>query len=343
MSRRVRARASTSQAAPIEEETTIQPYLSVPPPIFVDSECQEWYDSRWILLSKFGEAILRQHRQGASWLFLHHQHNGQSKYIVVDEEYLCRLLGLNNEGSMFYFTYVNGEQRTATESTWKRDGALRRFDIPLGMDNQESREVRVKYMEPRDRLVCYLLHHNVIPRSSNKHKLRIEDFYVVDKLCHGLGHCNGIPMARLLLSRMWEVVHSSHEDKAFVFPLLISKILVNEGVEVDGEYCFNNEDNVIDVNCLSHLGLRRRVVANVVNWYNVQRRTYAQGLEQSQGTRQPSLEVDEENFQELPMREFQQLMVREMRQHRSEMRAYMERMEDTLRDSMGQRRPRRGC
>ncbi|OMO99701.1 hypothetical protein CCACVL1_03676 [Corchorus capsularis] len=227
----------------------------------------------------------------------------KGKYIVVDEEYLCRLLDLNNEGSMFYFTYVNGEQKTATESTWKRDGALRRFDIPLGMDNQGNRELRVKYMEPRDRLVCYLLHHNVIPRSSNKHKLRIEDFYVVDKLCHGLGHCNGIPMVWLLLSRMWEVVHSSHEDKAFVFPLLISKILVNEGVEVDGEYCFNNEDNVSDVNCLSHLDLRRRVISNEVHWYNVQRRTYAQGLEQSQGTRQPSLEVDEENFQELPMRE----------------------------------------
>ncbi|MEI4896674.1 hypothetical protein Q8G71_35885, partial [Klebsiella pneumoniae] len=74
----------------------------------------------------------------------------------------------------------------------------------------------------------------------------------------------------------------------------------------------------------------------------VQRRTYAQGLEQSQGTRQPSLEVDEEIFQELPMREFQRLMVQEMRQHRSEMRAYVERMEDTLRDYMGQRRPRRG-
>ncbi|OMO55660.1 Peptidase A1 [Corchorus capsularis] len=226
----------------------------------------------------------------------------KGKDIVVDEEYLCQMLGLNNEGSMFYFIYVDGEQRTATESTWKRDGALRRFDIPLGMDNQGNREVKVKYMEPRDRLVCYLLHHNVIHRSSNKHKFRIEDFYVVDKLCHGLGRCGGIPMAKLLLSRIWEVVNSTYDYKTFVFPLLISKILINEGVEVDGELHFNNEGNVINVSCLSHLGVKRRVIANSAHWCNVHRRTYEQGLEQPHVEGQPPLEVNEENFQELPMR-----------------------------------------
>ncbi|OMO94914.1 hypothetical protein CCACVL1_05702 [Corchorus capsularis] len=306
ISRRVRARASTSQVPPNEEDNAAQPFLDVPPPIFVDNDCREWYGTRYnnsFIIEKVLPTNVDQ-ELGVSQLFVNRgweslQVDGyyypnlvkqfyanmdkdrdgheyiintmvKGKYIVVDEEFLCQLFGLNNDGSMFYFTCTDGEQNTATEGTWKRDDALQIFDIPLGMDNQGNREVKVKYMEPRDRLVCYLLHHNVIPRSSNKHKLRIEEFYVVDKLCHELGRCDGIPML---------------------------------GVEVDGEIDFNNEGNVINVNCLSHLGIKRRVIANHSHWCNVHRRTHEQGQEQPHVEVPPPLEVNgEENFQELPMR-----------------------------------------
>ncbi|CAH9085518.1 unnamed protein product, partial [Cuscuta epithymum] len=63
-------------------------------------------------------------------------------------------------------------------------------------------DLKARVLEPRERLIAYLLSFNILPRSSDTHVLRRVDLYLMYKMINGLGEIEGIPLAPLIMTEM---------------------------------------------------------------------------------------------------------------------------------------------
>ncbi|GAB2279711.1 hypothetical protein Dimus_014351 [Dionaea muscipula] len=76
--------------------------------------------------------------------------------------------------------------------------------------------------------ICLVL--MCFPRANSRNEMRHSDIYVLDKIIHGLGEREPIPLAPILIQEMREVVHSPFKTKALCFSVLISCLLRRAGV-----------------------------------------------------------------------------------------------------------------
>jgi len=106
-----------------------------------------------------------------------------------------------------------------SSDSWTRYEALGWFDVPLVSTPQGFLEIKEKYMEVRDRMFVYLIHHNVLPRRISLHTANLFDLYVADKLSHGLGALERLSPAPFIPKSIWDVV-SPFSQKSLFFQFL---------------------------------------------------------------------------------------------------------------------------
>ena len=90
-------------------------------------------------------------------------------------------------------------------------------------------------MEIPHRLVAYMLGHNVDPKGGDVNTVRVTDLYYMDKLIFGIERDKPLPLADIVIDVIGEFLKPSRFIRKPIFPVLISRMLVKEGVDVSDE------------------------------------------------------------------------------------------------------------
>ncbi|CAH9089357.1 unnamed protein product [Cuscuta europaea] len=104
----------------------------------------------------------------------------------------------------------------------------------------------------RTRLLMYFYSFNVMPRASIYNKIRSVDLYFAYRMHTGLDPHEGIPLSGIIIKQLWSAVLSNNQDKAFIFPILLSKIFQHFGVSFRGEE-EREMHAVLDDSVMTHL------------------------------------------------------------------------------------------
>ncbi|CAH9098915.1 unnamed protein product [Cuscuta epithymum] len=105
----------------------------------------------------------------------------------------------------------------------------------FGLQGHELMTKNLGQPHIRARLLMYLYSFNVMPRASGYNKIRNADLYFAYRMLAGLGRCEGIPLSSIIIKQLWSAALSNNQDKAFIFPILLSNIFEHFGVSFRGE------------------------------------------------------------------------------------------------------------
>ena len=104
------------------------------------------------------------------------------------------------------------------------------------MKKQHGREfILAKRFDVHPRLFAYMLGFNIESKSSEVNELRVSDLYIMDKVFHGMVNVPGIQLAPIIFKSMWDIHKHKIKNKNFLYPVLISKLLVRLRVNVENE------------------------------------------------------------------------------------------------------------
>ena len=116
--------------------------------------------------------------------------------------------------------------------------------IPWGTSRSDDRQILLaKHLSIRDRLAVYMMSFNIMSRSSSLKEVCISNLYLLHKMMHGPGDIAGIPLAAIIIDYILEVARTKREKKVFVFPILISRLLVSARVDIDNEVTRRTTDS----------------------------------------------------------------------------------------------------
>ena len=175
------------------------------------------------------------------------------------------------------------------KTNWSKEEALARLGIEITRQYEGREQMLVKGLDVRPRLAAYMISFNVDPKASGLNELRVSDLFILDKMFNGLGRIAGIPLAPIILNSMWDVFKHKNVNKNFCFPVLLSRLLVGQGVDVRGEKVLQTkEKDVVTAFTLQDLNLR---VINDV-WVNPQRQEAARGADNVEGEEQAEMEEE---------------------------------------------------
>ncbi|XP_071911330.1 uncharacterized protein [Coffea arabica] len=107
--------------------------------------------------------------------------------------------------------------------------------VRLGVEYKATRKigrysVLTSSFSKSQRLLIYLFASNIIPRASGTNEARTSDIYFLDKMEHGLGNIQGIPLGSIITNHMWAVVRSNDIKHAFPYPRFLTFEFQRAGV-----------------------------------------------------------------------------------------------------------------
>lgn len=154
--------------------------------------------------------------------------------IELTTDFLAELLHVPNDGP-----FVNYNQYDTVFSD--PDFGFHAATIRLTYDRSQT-GTRLSILPTSipliDRLICYFISNNIIPRKSGNNELRNMDIYIIDKMLNGLGDVSALPAASIILAHMRYFAHlvslKSIKNHA-PFSITISRILTACGVDFTGE------------------------------------------------------------------------------------------------------------
>ena len=150
--------------------------------------------------------------------------------LRISTDQIAAYLGCPTEGIIL----ETWHSHSSYEDSWSKDGALERFDIQTELSHGRQ-IILAKRFDVRPRLFIYLLGFNVEPRIRGMKELRICDLYLMDKVFNGMGDTRSIQLAPTILKSIWDVQKHKTHNRTFVFPILITQLLMRAGVDVTNE------------------------------------------------------------------------------------------------------------
>ncbi|OMO61746.1 hypothetical protein CCACVL1_23278 [Corchorus capsularis] len=281
------------KAAPSSQTPTLPPPIPIPPPCddtprFISKFAKKWYDdhcnntfvvektidpdidAHYGVSMKFGilgwENVLQIKGKYYNELVLEFYANVKNrsdekglpirsvvkgKDVEISIAKIDKLLNLTPKGEPveFHLSQLKGND------TWNKDVAAKRF----GVKPDEKLTYKTKFLDIPPRLVAYMLHFNMEPKASSRNELRTQDIFVMEKMFFGLDTLEGIPLSPFIIGAMWDVITSNNEDKAIVFPLIISRLLEEERVDVIGaREVFTTKSDILDARTMADFRYRKQ-------------------------------------------------------------------------------------
>nr|XP_027083704.1 uncharacterized protein LOC113706005 [Coffea arabica] len=116
--------------------------------------------------------------------------------------------------------------------SWNMLEALVRLGVEYRATRTTGRySVLTSSFPESQRLLIYLFSSNIIPRASGTNEARTSDIYFLDKMEHGLGNIEGIPLGSIITNHMWTVVRSNDIKHAFPYPRFLTLKFQRAGVD----------------------------------------------------------------------------------------------------------------
>ncbi|OMO83282.1 hypothetical protein COLO4_22610 [Corchorus olitorius] len=146
--------------------------------------------------------------------------------IEINAEFIANFLKVEDRGP--HMRVHNAEVKS--EVTWFRSIAMESFGVNL-IKKYGRQVIPANQLEVKHRVMPYILAHNVMPKSSSSKEVSVADLYIMDKMINGFIHygVEGIPLGPIIFNFNFncirKVVSSGRDDKNFVFPDLITRIL----------------------------------------------------------------------------------------------------------------------
>ncbi|GAB4843651.1 hypothetical protein Ancab_013615 [Ancistrocladus abbreviatus] len=151
--------------------------------------------------------------------------------ISITRDYLARLLRVANEEE----PYVQLKQLVGSDLGFKLDSALARARVKPTNRGGKWKIYTRKFCI-HDRLIIYFIGYNVMPRaSSGGNEARYADVYFLDTMRVRLERIRGVPLAPIMISSIRDVVRTQRGTKSLCFPIILTRILRDQGVLFEGE------------------------------------------------------------------------------------------------------------
>ncbi|XP_027171769.1 uncharacterized protein LOC113771382 [Coffea eugenioides] len=121
--------------------------------------------------------------------------------------------------------------------SWNMLEALVRLGVEYKATRTTGRySVLTSSFPESQRLLIYLFAANIIPRASGTNEARTSDIYFLDKMKHGLGNIQGIPLGSIITNHMWAVVRSNDIKHAFPYPRFLTFEFQRVGVDFSNAF-----------------------------------------------------------------------------------------------------------
>ena len=173
--------------------------------------------------------------------------------VCISTSLIARYLGCPTEGII----PDTWHSQSNYEYSWSKDGALERFGTHTEISHGRQL-ILAKRFDVRPRLFVYLISFNVEPKISGVNELRVFDLYLIDKVFNGMGDTRSIQLAPTILKSIWEVQKHKTQNRTFVFPVLITQLLMRAGVDVANEMIRQTtERDVVNLKTLSTLKFKK--------------------------------------------------------------------------------------
>ncbi|VFQ92012.1 unnamed protein product [Cuscuta campestris] len=167
--------------------------------------------------------------------------------VEIDLTYLREFLDLRDPSHPIHYM-INRKGVVVDDRGYNIEETKGKF----GVRDMLTRSFGLRWI--RARLLIYLIGFNIVPRASGLNEIRNSDLYLVDRLIFGLPRIQKIALAPIIIKCIREVVASSRRDKNFVFPVLLSRIFIAQGVNTEGaEQRSTTQSDVFDHNKMSTL------------------------------------------------------------------------------------------
>lgn len=158
--------------------------------------------------------------------------------IELTTDYLAELLHVPNDGP---FVNYNQYDTVFSDPDFEFHVAIRRLTYYRSQTGNRL-SILPTSIPLIDRLICYFISSNIIPRKSGNNELRNMDIYIIDKMLNGLRDVSALPAASIILAHMRYFAHlvSLKSTKHHApFAITISRILTACGVDFTGETCLS--------------------------------------------------------------------------------------------------------
>ena len=147
--------------------------------------------------------------------------------IVLNEDILNDHLNLPRNGRRIdlYKTQLQGG------GTWDVHAAYHRYGvIPTGPYGH--RHLLSRNLDAFNRTLVTFFSHNIIPHAGRNSQFRAKDLFLLDVLLNHVPELCPISVSYLMLQSIFSAVHHRNTDKYFVFPGLLTQLLIQQGVDV---------------------------------------------------------------------------------------------------------------
>ena len=155
--------------------------------------------------------------------------------VVVSPGTLSRHFDIPNYGDILSIKESTDEQGNKTEvcnvdPTWSRDEATTRLDVPVHYSGKKE-IYYLKHFAIEERILAYILAHNVDPKASDSHLARFTDLYHIDCMMNGQQPEARVALAATIIANIRKRVHNIQSSVLLAYPVLISQLLVKLGVD----------------------------------------------------------------------------------------------------------------
>lgn len=158
--------------------------------------------------------------------------------IELTSDFLAQILNVPNDGPPLVYNQIDIILSDLGYSIVQVARCLVYFKVQTG-----SRSSFLPTHIPLiDRLICFFIGANIVPRKSGNNELRNLDIYIVDKFLNGLGAISAIPVATIIIAHMRHVTHmmtsARNAKQHALFAISILRIMAVLGVDLSGVTSF---------------------------------------------------------------------------------------------------------
>lgn len=143
--------------------------------------------------------------------------------IELTSDFLAHILTIPNDGPPVVY---NQYDTVLSDSDYDIHQATLRLNYRRVQTGSRF-TILLTYIPLIDRLICYFISANIIPRKSCNNEVHNMDVYIVDKLLNGLGEINAIHVATMMIAYRYvtHMASSRNEKNHAPFAITISRIL----------------------------------------------------------------------------------------------------------------------
>lgn len=154
--------------------------------------------------------------------------------IELTSDFLAQILNVPNNGPPVVYNQFNAIVSDPIYDIFQAKRFLTYSKVHTG-----SRfSILPTYISLIDRLICYFISANIIPRKSSNNEVNNLDVYIVDKLLNSLGDVSEISLATIMIAHMRYVTHmasAKNSRQHAPYAIIISRIFAILGVDLSGK------------------------------------------------------------------------------------------------------------